>query len=151
MAVTKKTLIRFPQQVQCSFYAMIFPDKNLTPTGSKFSPLTWIWNHFMREGCCMFWVLKNNYKFMLRLHWRERERDVRERRRPENEKWRQTYTQNIFKVMEVCAIAKVPVSVLQCECHPYLQQKDLIDLCKFKKILFQAFSPLGSGDTHLGK
>lgn len=42
-----------------------------------------------------------------------------------------------------------PVSVLQCECHPYLQQKDLIDFCKIHNICFQAYSPLGSGDTNL--
>lgn len=50
----------------------------------------------------------------------------------------------------VRSVRKHPVSVLQCECHPYLQQKDLIDFCNHNKIAFQAFSPLGSGDTHLG-
>jgi len=53
------------------------------------------------------------------------------------------------QIAEVVAIARHPVSTLQNECHPYLQQKDLIDFCNFNKILFQAFSPLGSGDTHL--
>ena len=57
---------------------------------------------------------------------------------------------NRAQVAEVVAMARVPVSVLQCECHPYLQQKDLIDFCATAKIAFQAFSPLGSGDTHLG-
>jgi len=41
---------------------------------------------------------------------------------------------------------KHPISVLQNECHPYLQQKDLLDLCKILKIQFQAYSPLGSRD-----
>mmetsp|Transcript_55248 Transcript_55248/g.126996 ORF Transcript_55248/g.126996 Transcript_55248/m.126996 type:complete len:307 (+) Transcript_55248:220-1140(+) len=49
----------------------------------------------------------------------------------------------------VAAVKKHPVSTLQNECHPYLQQKDLIDFCNANKICFQAFSPLGSGDTHL--
>lgn len=39
--------------------------------------------------------------------------------------------------------------ILQNECHPYLQQKDLIDFCKCNGLVFQAFSSLGSGDTHL--
>lgn len=46
-------------------------------------------------------------------------------------------------------VRKHPVSLLQNECHPYLQQKDLIDYCRCNGIAFQAFSPLGSGDTHL--
>jgi diketogulonate reductase-like aldo/keto reductase len=58
---------------------------------------------------------------------------------------------NKKQIAEVVAIAKVPVSTLQNECHPYLQQKDLIDFCRFNKIHFQAFSPLGSGDTHLAE
>ena len=45
---------------------------------------------------------------------------------------------------------KLPVSVLQCECHAYLQQKDLIDFCHLNNIAFQCYSPLGSGKTHLG-
>ena len=32
---------------------------------------------------------------------------------------------------------KHPVSTLQNECHPYLQQKDLIDYCNFNNIKFQ--------------
>ena len=56
---------------------------------------------------------------------------------------------NKAQIAEVVAIAKVPVSILQNECHVYLQQKDLIDFCRFNNIHFQSFSPLGSGDTHL--
>eukprot|EP00182_Erythrolobus_australicus_P005397 CAMPEP_0185829890 /NCGR_PEP_ID=MMETSP1353-20130828/513_1 /TAXON_ID=1077150 /ORGANISM="Erythrolobus australicus, Strain CCMP3124" /LENGTH=354 /DNA_ID=CAMNT_0028527731 /DNA_START=1139 /DNA_END=2203 /DNA_ORIENTATION=- len=37
-------------------------------------------------------------------------------------------------------------SVLQNECHPFLQQKDLLDVCKHLGVVLQAFSPLGSGD-----
>eukprot|EP00483_Globobulimina_turgida_P010388 UN10408 len=44
---------------------------------------------------------------------------------------------------------KHQVAVLQNECHPYLQQKDLIDFCNINGIVFQAFSSLGSGDTHM--
>ncbi|MEM7517762.1 MAG: aldo/keto reductase, partial [Planctomycetota bacterium] len=43
-----------------------------------------------------------------------------------------------------------PVAVLQCECHAYLQQKDLVDFCGAHGVAFQCYSPLGSGTTHLG-
>jgi len=58
---------------------------------------------------------------------------------------------NRRQVEEVVSIARIPVSILQNECHPYLQQKDLIDLCRFRNIVFQAFSPLGSGHTNYAK
>ena len=57
---------------------------------------------------------------------------------------------NKKQIVEVVQAARIPVSTLQNECHPYLQQKDLVDLCRFHNIAFQAFSPLGSGETHLG-
>ena len=56
---------------------------------------------------------------------------------------------NKAQLEEVVAMAKVPVSILQNECHPYLQQKDLVDVCRTHGVAFQAFSPLGSGDTNL--
>jgi len=56
---------------------------------------------------------------------------------------------NKTQIAEVHEAARIPISTLQNECHPYLQQKDLIDFCNYHKIAFQAFSPLGSGDTNL--
>jgi len=56
---------------------------------------------------------------------------------------------NKKQVEEVVAAARIPVSTVQNECHPYFQQKDLIDCCRYHNIHFQAFSPLGSGETNL--
>lgn len=57
---------------------------------------------------------------------------------------------NKAQIAEVLSnVKKHPVSLLQNECHPYLQQMDLVDYCRFNGIAFQAFSPLGSGDTNL--
>eukprot|EP01065_Artemidia_motanka_P048239 TRINITY_DN7730_c0_g3_i2.p2 TRINITY_DN7730_c0_g3~~TRINITY_DN7730_c0_g3_i2.p2 ORF type:complete len:403 (+),score=132.74 TRINITY_DN7730_c0_g3_i2:83-1210(+) len=54
---------------------------------------------------------------------------------------------NRAQLQEVCHAAKNhPVCMLQNECHPYFQQKDLVDFCHANKVLFQAFSPLGSFD-----
>merc|ERR1711959_15047 len=58
---------------------------------------------------------------------------------------------NKRQLEEVVSIAKKPVCILQNECHPYLQQKDLVDLCNYRKIVFQAFSPLGSGEENYAK
>eukprot|EP00400_MALV-I_sp_L67-5_P000497 gene497-1042_t len=41
---------------------------------------------------------------------------------------------NKRQIEEVRQIARHPVSVLQNECHPYLQQKDLMDYCKINGI-----------------
>ena len=43
---------------------------------------------------------------------------------------------------------KVP-TLLQNECHPYLQNKDIIDYCNAFGIQFQAYSVLGSGETNV--
>ena len=54
---------------------------------------------------------------------------------------------NVAQIREVLDnVKKHKPTVLQNECHPYLQQKDTIDFCKANGIVFQSYSPLGSGD-----
>jgi aldehyde reductase len=42
-------------------------------------------------------------------------------------------------------VAKIKPTVNQVECHPYLNQKQLFDFCKERKIELTAYSPLGTG------
>jgi len=51
---------------------------------------------------------------------------------------------NITQIERMLKVAKVPISVLQIECHPYLNQQKLIRFCKANNIVVTAYSPLGS-------
>jgi len=53
---------------------------------------------------------------------------------------------NIPQIERMLKVAKVPPSVLQVECHPYLQQSKLIRFCKANNIVVTAYCPLGSPD-----
>lgn len=49
------------------------------------------------------------------------------------------------------AKCRIQPAVLQCEAHPYLNQQHLIDHITKYKIIFQAYSPLGSPDRPWAK
>ncbi|KAK5650296.1 hypothetical protein RI129_001325 [Pyrocoelia pectoralis] len=58
---------------------------------------------------------------------------------------------NKRQIEAILNVATIRPAINQIECHPYLNQKRLIDFCKSKDIAIIAFSPLGSSDRPWGK
>ena len=52
---------------------------------------------------------------------------------------------NTERVKEATEKSKVPISVNQVEYHPYLNQENLLKICKENKIILIAYSPLARG------
>jgi alcohol dehydrogenase (NADP+) len=50
------------------------------------------------------------------------------------------------KLANIIDHATVKPEMNQVECHPYLQQQELLEYCRQENVLFTAYSPLGSGD-----
>jgi len=59
---------------------------------------------------------------------------------------------NIEQIREVLMNAKKhKPAILQNECHPYLQLKDMLDFCNIHQIQLQAYMPLGSADRPMAQ
>lgn len=58
---------------------------------------------------------------------------------------------NSQQIERVRASAKIQPAMLQIECHPYLNQKELIAFCHERNIAVTAYSPLGSNDRPWAK
>jgi diketogulonate reductase-like aldo/keto reductase len=50
---------------------------------------------------------------------------------------------------ELLDYAVIQPSVIQSEYHPYLQQNDILSVCRERGIFFQAYSSLGTSDKNL--
>lgn len=53
----------------------------------------------------------------------------------------------VNKLQDLLNKTQVVPAVNQIEAHPYLQQPALVDFCKSKNILIEAYSPLGNNQT----
>lgn len=58
---------------------------------------------------------------------------------------------SIPKLKKLLETAEVVPAANQVELHPYLPQDDIVDFCKSKGILMEAYSPLGSNDSPILK
>ncbi len=56
---------------------------------------------------------------------------------------------SVAKMQDIMSYAKVPISIAQCESHPYFRNDALVNWCTANGVHFTAFSPLVRSTTRL--
>ena len=54
---------------------------------------------------------------------------------------------SVPKLRKIVAVQRIPLSVCQVECHPFLRQDEIREFCVENAIHLTAYSPLGSPDS----
>ncbi len=58
---------------------------------------------------------------------------------------------NLIVSLQLVKEGRIQPAVNQCENHPYLTQRELVEMCQKHNVVFEAYSPLGSPDRPWAK